>query len=310
MKSKIQEIENNDFILKFIKERNNKGIGPFAICQFKNQKKISFKFDFDFMFTNFTNCELTFDLNKNHIQCYTPQNNISNALLYLEEPITKNKNIINNFDLNLFIEKLGNKKYIFDIIKYNISTEIKFCIQEKIMVIDRNLEFTNSLFPLIKEIESYLNNNKNNILNEKNSNNFKTIKEYKILQQITENLMDKTKRKILDIKNNIYSNKPKYTFEIKGDNYIFKSKANEYILYLYKKKKLEIILNTDNNPIFTISYTDTNYNLYMTINNQNEINLQIIDKFIIYLTDSTSLIGLTCLNLPIKINMGYSFYIL
>ena len=30
----------------------------------------------------------------------------------------------------------------------------------------------------------------------------------------------------------------------------------------------------------------------MTINNQNEINLQIIDKFIIYLTDSTSLIGL------------------
>ena len=310
MKSKIQEIENNDFILKFIKERNNKGIGTFAICQFKNQKKISFKFDFDFMLTNFTNCELTFDLNKNHIQCYTPQNNISNALLYLEEPITKNKNIINNFDLNLFIEKLGNKKYIFDIIKYNISTEIKFCIQEKIMVIDKNLEFTNSLFPLIKEIESYLNNNKNNILNEKNSNNFKTIKEYKILQQITENLMDKTKRKILDIKNNIYSNKPKYTFEIKGDNYIFKSKANEYILYLYKKKKLEIILNTDNNPIFTISYTDTNYNLYMTINNQNEINLQIIDKFIIYLTDSTSLIGLTCLNLPIKINMGYSFYIL
>ena len=160
------------------------------------------------------------------------------------------------------------------------------------MVIDKNLEFTNSLFPLIKEIESYLNNNKNNVLNEKNSNNFKTIKEYKILQQITENLMDKTKRKILDIKNNIYSNKPKYTFEIKGDNYIFKSKANEYILYLYKKKKLEIILNTDNNPIFTISYTDTNYNLYMTINNQNEINLQIIDKFIIYLTDSTSLIGL------------------
>ena len=295
MKNKIQEIENDDFILKYIKEQNNKEIGPFAICQFKNFKKISIKFDFDFMLTNFKNCELVFDINKNQIQCYTPQNNISNTLLYLEEPITKNKNILNNFDLSLFFEKLGNKKYSFDIIKYNISTEIKFCIQEKITVIDKNLEYTISFFPLIKEIETFLNNNKKNFSNEKNSNNFKTLKEYKTFQNNIENLLDKTKRKIIEIKNNIYSNKPKNTFEIKGENYIFKSKSNEYIFYLYKKQKLELIFNTDNNPIFIISYTDTNYNLYITINNKNEINMQIIDKLIIYLTDTTSFIGLILL---------------
>jgi hypothetical protein len=64
MKNKIQEIGNDNFILKFIKENNNKGIGPFAICQFKNYKKISFKFDFDNMITNFQNCELTIDIEK------------------------------------------------------------------------------------------------------------------------------------------------------------------------------------------------------------------------------------------------------
>ncbi len=98
MKSKIQEIENENFILKFIKENNNKGIGPFAICQFKNSKKISFKFNFDYMLTNFENIELIFDFNKNIIQCYMPNNNINKYLLYLEESLPKKDN--NNFNLN------------------------------------------------------------------------------------------------------------------------------------------------------------------------------------------------------------------
>ena len=290
MKNKIQEIENENFILKFIKENNNRGIGPFAICQFKNYKKISFKFDFDYMITNFQNCELTIDIDKKTIECYTPKNSINNYLLYLDEPIKENQSIINKFDINLFIEKIGNKISSFNLIKNNISTEIKFSIYEKILAIKKTLEFTNSFFPIINNIEIFLNNKKA-LLNENNSENFKTIKEFKILQINIENLIDKTKRNLIEIKNNIYFHKPKYIFEIKGNNYIFKSKPDEYILYLYKKQKLEIIFDTNNNPIFSISYANNDYDIYLTINNKNEINMQIINKLIIYITDSTSFIG-------------------
>ena len=138
MKTRIQEIENENFILKFVKDNNIKGIGNFAICQFKNTKKITFKFDFDYMLTNFQNCELVFDFNKNLIQCYIPNNNINKYLLYLEEPLSNKEN---NFNLASFIEKIGNKKSSFDLLKYNISTELKFSINEKILSNKKNLEF-------------------------------------------------------------------------------------------------------------------------------------------------------------------------
>lgn len=291
MKNRIQEIENENFILKYIKDQTSKGIGSFGICQFKNAKIISFKFDFDFMLSLFQNCELSFNLNKNIIQCYTPKNTINNTLLYLEEPITKEKNIINNFDINMFIEKIGSKNYSFDLIRYNISSELKFSINDKIMEIEKNLECMNKFIPIIKEIEIFLNNNKKNISSDNNTNIYRTMKEFKILQINIENLIDKAKRNILEIKNNINLHKPKCNFEIKGNNYIFKSKSNEYIFYLYKKQKLEIILNTNVNSMFSVTYTDTNYDICLTINNKNEINMQIVDKLIIYITDTTSFIG-------------------
>ena len=121
MKTKIQEIEKDNFILKYIKDQTNKGIGPFALCKYKTSNKISFKFNFDYMLSNFQNCELTFDIQKSIIQCYTPKNNINKNILYIEEQMTKESKIKNNFDMNLFIEKIGNKKISFDLIKYNIS---------------------------------------------------------------------------------------------------------------------------------------------------------------------------------------------
>lgn len=291
MKNKIQEIENENIILKFIKEQNSKGIGHFAICLIKNTKKISFKFNFDFMLTNFQNCELLLDLDKNQIQCYTPKNNSSNVLIYLIEQINKDKDIIKNLDFNLFVEKIGSKIISFDMIKYNISNELKFIIQDKISGIEKNIEYINSFFPIIQEIESFLNNSKQIVSNGSQVDNYRTIREFKILQNNIEYIIDKTKRNILEIKNNINYNKPKYTFEIKGNNYIFKSKSDEYIFYLYKKQKLEIILSTNNNPILSISYTNSNYDIYITINNKNDINMQIINKLIIYITDTTSLIA-------------------
>ena len=292
MKSKIQEIENDIFILKYIKDQTNKGIGPFALCKYKSSDKISFKFNFDYMLSNFQNCELSFDITKNIIQCYTPKNSINKNILYIEESMIKEFKIKNDFDMNLFIEKIGNKKASFDLIQYKIIIELKFLIYNKVLHIQKHLEFINILFPIINDIEKNLSEYKN-ILNSGNiKDKYKTMKEFKIIQNNVDNLIDKIKRKIFELKNNINNNLPKNTFEIKGNNYIFKSKyddSNNYIFYLYQKQKLEII--SEKNNSLNINYTNPNYDIYITITDKNMINFQIINKFIIYLSESTSFIG-------------------
>ena len=292
MKSKIQEIENDIFVLKYIKDQTNKGIGPFALCKYKSSDKISFKFNFDYMLSNFQNCELSFDITKNLIQCYTPKNSINKNILYIEESMIKEFKIKNDFDMNLFIEKIGNKKASFDLIQYKIIIELKFLIYNKVLHIQKHLEFINILFPIINDIEKNLSEYKN-ILNSGNiKDKYKTMKEFKILQNNVDNLIDKIKRKIFELKNNINNNLPRNTFEIKGNNYIFKSKyddSNNYIFYLYQKQKLEII--SEKNNSLNINYTNPNYDIYITITDKNMINFQIINKFIIYLSESTSFIG-------------------
>ena len=292
MKSKIQEIENDIFVLKYIKDQTNKGIGPFALCKYKSSDKISFKFNFDYMLSNFQNCELSFDITKNLIQCYTPKNSINKNILYIEESMIKEFKIKNDFDMNLFIEKIGNKKASFDLIQYKIIIELKFLIYNKVLHIQKHLEFINILFPIINDIEKNLSEYKN-ILNSGNiKDKYKTMKEFKIIQNNVDNLIDKIKRKIFELKNNINNNLPRNTFEIKGNNYIFKSKyddSNNYIFYLYQKQKLEII--SEKNNSLNINYTNPNYDIYITITDKNMINFQIINKFIIYLSESTSFIG-------------------
>jgi len=292
MKSKIQEIENDNFILKYIKDQSNKGIGPFALCKYKTSNKISFKFNFDYMLSNFLNCELTFDINKSIIQCYTPKNNINKNLLYIEEQMTKESKIKNNFDINLFIEKIGNKKISFDLIKYKISSELKFLIYIKILNIQKYLEYINIIFPIIKDAENFLAEYKKILNSESIKDKYKTIKEFKTTQNNVDNLVDKIKIKIIEIKNNINSNIPKYTFEIKGNNYIFKTKydaSNTYIFYLYKNQKYEIIIEKNNS--LSINYTNPNNDIYITITEKNTINFQVLNKLIIYITDSTSFLG-------------------
>ena len=292
MKTKIQEIENDNFILKYIKDQTNKGIGPFALCKYKTSYKISFKFNFDYMLSNFQNCELTFDTQKSIIQCYTPKNSINKNILYIEEQMTKESKIKNNFDMNLFLEKLGNKKISFDLIKYNISSELKFLIYTKILNIRKYLEYINIIFPIIKDAENFLAEYKNILNSENIKDKYKTIKEFKSTQNNVDNLMDKIKIKIIEIKNNINNNIPKYTFEIKGNNYIFKAKydtSNTYIFYLYKNQKFEIIIEKNNS--LSINYTNPNNDIYITITEKNTINFQILNKLILYITDSTSFLG-------------------
>ena len=294
MKSKIQEIENDNFILKYIKDQTNKGIGPFALCKYKNSNKISFKFNFDYMLSNFQNCELSFDISKNLILCYTPNNTIHKNILYIEEPMTKDSKIKNDFDMNLFIEKIGNKKTSFDLIKYKISSELKFLIYMKVLNIQKHLEYLNILFPLISDAENFLKEYKNIlVLSEKNKEKYRTIKEFKLLQNNVDNLSDKIKRKIYELKNNINDNLNKSTFEIKGNDYIFKTKSNEsnaYIFYLYQKQKFEIIYEKNNT--LNINYTNSNNEIiYITITDKNSINFQIINKLIFYITDTTFFIG-------------------
>ena len=196
MKSEIQEIENNDFILKFIKYQSNKGIGPFALCKYKSSNKLTFKFNFDYMLSNFQNCELSFDKTKNLIQCYTPNNNIIKNILYIEEPMTKDSQLKNEFDINLFIEKIGNKKASFDLMRYKITTEIKFLIYNKIFNIRKNLEYINVLFPLIAETEKILGEYKKILNGENITGKYKTIKEFRIMQNNVDNLIDKIQRKL------------------------------------------------------------------------------------------------------------------
>ena len=305
MKSKIEEIENDNFILKYIKDQTNKGIGPFALCKFKNSNKISFKFNFDYMLSNFQNCELSFDISKNLIQCYTPKNTVHKNILYIEEPMTKDSKIKNNFDMNLFVEKIGNKKPSFDLLKYKISSELKFLIYIKVLNIQKHLEYLSILFPLITEVENFLNEYKNIlILSEKNKDKYKTMKEFKMLQNNVDNLIDKIKRSIYEVKNNINNNLPKYTFEIKGNDYNFKAKYNElnvYIFYLYQKQKFEIIYEKNNS--LNINYTNSNNDIYITITDKNTINFQIINKLILYITDTTSFIGSI---LPPQKNKNYN----
>ena len=294
MKSKIQEIENDNFILKYIKDQTNKGIGPFALCKYKNSNKISFKFNFDYMLSNFQNCELSFDIGKNLILCCTPNNPIHKNILYIEEPMTKDSKIKNDFDMNLFIEKIGNKKTSFDLIKYKISSELKFLIYMKVLNIKKHLEYLNMLFPLISDAENFLKEYKNIlVLSEKNKEKYRTIKEFKLLQNNVDNLLDKIKRKIYELKNNINDNLNKSTFEIKGNDYIFKTKSNEsnaYIFYLYQKQKFEIIYEKNNT--LNINYTNSNNDIiYITITDKNAINFQIINKLIFYITDTTFFIG-------------------
>ena len=292
MKSKIQEIENDIFVLKYIKDQTNKGIGPFALCKYKSSDKISFKFNFDYMLSNFQNCELSFDITKNIIQCYTPKNSINKNILYIEESMIKEFKIKNDFDMNLFIEKIGNKKASFDLIQYKIIIELKFLIYNKVLHIQKHLEFINILFPIINDIERYLSEYKNILNSGDIKDKYKTMKEFKIIQNNVDNLIDKIKRKIFELKNNINNNLPRNTFEIKGNNYIFKSKyddSNNYIFYLYQKQKLEII--SEKNNSLNINYTNPNYDIYITITDKNMINFQIINKFIIYLSESTSFIG-------------------
>ena len=294
MKSKIQEIENDNFILKYIKDQTNKGIGPFALCKYKNSNKISFKFNFDYMLSNFQNCELSFDIGKNLILCCTPNNTIHKNILYIEETMTKDSKIKNDFDMNLFIEKIGNKKTSFDLIKYKISSELKFLIYMKVLNIKKHLEYLNMLFPLISDAENFLKEYKNIlVLSEKNKEKYKTIKEFKLLQNNVDNLSDKIKRKIYELKNNINDNLNKSTFEIKGNDYIFKTKSNEsnaYIFYLYQKQKFEIIYEKNNT--LNINYTNSNNDIiYITITDKNAINFQIINKLIFYITDTTFFIG-------------------
>ena len=292
MKSKIEEIENDNFILKYIKDQSNKGIGPFALCKYKTSNKISFKFNFDYMLSNFQNCELTFDIQKNIIQCYTPKNNINKNILYIEEQMTKESRIKNNFDMNLFIEKIGNKKISFDLIKYNISSELKFLIYTRILNIQKYLEYINIIFPIIKDAENFLAEYKKILNSENIKDKYETIKEFKSTQNNVDNLMDKIKIKIIEIKNNINNNIPKYTFEIKGNNYIFKTKydtSNTYIFYLYKNQKFEIIIEKNNS--LSINYTNPNNDIYITITEKNTINFQILNKLILYITDSTSFLG-------------------
>ena len=49
--------------------------------------------------------------------------------------------------MNLFVEKIGNKKPSFDLLKYKISSELKFLIYIKVLNIQKHLEYLKNTDP-------------------------------------------------------------------------------------------------------------------------------------------------------------------
>ena len=70
MKNKIVEVENENFLMKYLKDnKNNKFID---ICQLKKKKQILFKLNLNFFFDKFEQIEILFDLEMKIIKLFSP----------------------------------------------------------------------------------------------------------------------------------------------------------------------------------------------------------------------------------------------
>ena len=115
MKNKICEVENDNFILKYIKNDEKDSKEKFGYCYFKKEKKISFKFDYNFYKFKFGKCECEFNIYDGFIQCYSLSKDKNK--LYIKEKLNKEKG--KNFNFDLFISNIGNKNHSFILLHYN-----------------------------------------------------------------------------------------------------------------------------------------------------------------------------------------------
>ena len=134
MKNKLVEIENDNFFLKFIQNKNvdkkDKNF-TFGICQFKNNKGVAFKYEFSLIYSfddiiNYlrNKCELVFELTKHKILLSNKDD------LFYEEKM--NKNMLKSFEVTNFITSIPNTVQSYLKCDAMLQMYTKFAIQSKI----------------------------------------------------------------------------------------------------------------------------------------------------------------------------------
>ena len=283
MKNKIVEVENDNFLLKYLKDnKNNKFID---ICQLKKKKQIIFKLNLYFFSDKFESIELLFDLETNLIKLYSPINKEDNKL-YIEENI--NQQYLKNFQYDLFYSSIPNNFNSFNLLNYNLQNNIKIKINNIIQLINDNNKQFYDIFKKFELIYNFLLNEQN-FLKNLIDNKLKDI-------NFINNILNELDNKINNCKNNMNNlldliKKIKYlsNFEYKNFNIHFLIKKNKY--YLYKNIKDNILYEINYLTYFFHFYSES-FEIYFNFENENNITFQIINKFIYILKNNFVYLGL------------------
>ena len=283
MKNKIVEVENENFLMKYLKDnKNNKFID---ICQLKKKKQILFKLNLNFFFDKFEQIEILFDLEMKIIKLFSPMKKGDNKL-FIEENI--NQQNLNKFQFDLFYHSIPNNFFSFYLLNFNLQKNIKIKINFIIELInDCNKKF----FDIFKQFDSNFNFliNQQNFLKNLICNKLKD-------SNFTNNILNELDNKINNCKINMNNlldliKKIKYlsNFEYKNFNLHFLIKKNKY--YLYKNIK-ENILYEINYSSYIFHYYSESFEIYFNFEDENNISFQIINKLIYILKNNFVFLGL------------------
>ena len=237
MKNKVIEVENENFILKCVKDKEEKKKYQFGICQFKKKKQIVFTFQFTFLYDNIKNvysnqCELLFDIDKRAITLF-------NSDIYYEEKIKKEA--LNQFDYENFISSIPLNKNSLHLLYRNLSQYIKLELKRRVTEIVTFIEIIpkkESFQELHNEIIKYKDIIDNQI------NNFTLKEHYTTLENDISTLFEKNKKEYCALIKRIFELKPSYTFKFETSSYKINVKSNEYLSYISNSTKIEIIYSS------------------------------------------------------------------
>ena len=269
MKNKLVEIENDNFFLKFIQNKNvdkkDKNF-DFGICQFKNNKVVAFKYvfsliySFDDIINHLRNkCELVFELTKHKIILSNKDD------LFYEEKM--NKNMLKSFEITNFITSIPNTVQSYLKCDEMLQMYTKFAVQSKI-------NFFSNVSKIIPNEDNFslLNSNieKFHTRLVKETITYSKNKEYEQLSDSISFFLEEAKKQYGNIINFIIGQKPNFSFTLKNNQNLFYSKENEYISIVSQKRNLQITFS----PFSLKLIFPSKKEIYIIYKNPNEFSVQ------------------------------------
>lgn len=269
MKNKLVEIENDNFFLKFIQNKNvdkkDKNF-TFGICQFKNNKVVAFKYEFSLIYSfddiiNYlrNKCELVFELTKHKILLSNKDD------LFYEEKM--NKNMLKSFEVANFITSIPNTVQSYLKCDEMLQMYTKFAIQSKI-------NFFSNISNIIPNEDNFslLNSNieKFKTILDKETITYSKNNEYEQLSKSISIFLEEAKKQYGNIINFIIGQKPNFNFTLKNNQNSFYSKENEYISIVSQKRNLQITFSPFNLKLIFPSKKE----IYILYKNPNEFSIQ------------------------------------